>query len=205
MESIPIPTPTPDPAPVYGRTERDKEFNVRNGAGIQYPIMDSLESDSKVEVLERYGEWYRIRTESLTGFIPQDGLILENCTGIATDSLNVQSGAGEQYPIIGSLESDIRVEVLEMSGEWYRIRTESLTGFVRQDGLVLEQPLNRTGIVTAGILNVRSGAGESFDVTGNLPQNSEVEILETMEDWYRIRSEDLEGYVHRDDVEEVTE
>ncbi len=205
MESLPIPTPTPDPAPVYGRIKGDKEYNVRSGAGIQYPIMDSLDSDAKVEVLKRSGEWYQIRMDSLAGFIPQDGLILENCTGIATDSLNVQGGAGTQYPIIASLDSDTRVEVLEISGEWYRIQMESLTGFVRQDGLVLEQPLNRTGIVTAGILNVRDGAGENFDVTGNLPQNSEVEILEAREDWYRIRSEDLEGYVHRDDVEEVTE
>ena len=166
--------------------------------------MGSLNSDAKVEVLKRSGEWYQIRTESLTGFVRQDSLVLENCTGISTDNRNVQGGAGDQYPIIGSLAADTRAEVLGMSGEWYRIRTDSLTGFVRQDGLVLEQPLNRTGIVTAEILDVRSGAGENFDVAGNLPQNSEVEILETRENWYRIRYEDLEGYVHCDDVQ-VTE
>ena len=51
--------------------------------------------------------------------------------GIDPDSvLNVRSGPGTQYGIVGKLKNGDTVTILETSGSWYKISAGSLTGYV---------------------------------------------------------------------------
>lgn len=53
-----------------------------------------------------------------------------------------------------------------------------------------------TGTVNAGPLNVREGAGSSYDILGTLPTGTAVTILDTSNSgWYKITSASLSGYV----------
>ena len=53
-------------------------------------------------------------------------------------------------------------------------------------------------VVTADSLNVRTGPGTDYDVLGTLSQGEEVVVLALEGDWYRIRYQSSEAYVHAD-------
>ena len=51
-------------------------------------------------------------------------------------------------------------------------------------------------VVTADVLNVRTGPGESYDVQGTLTQGDEVQVLAWEGDWCRIQYKGTEAYVY---------
>ncbi len=70
------------------------------------------------------------------------------------------------------------------------------------------QPTNRRGVITAGSLNIRAGAGASYAILATMPRGTEftflsLNLLNT--DWYYIQLDGgTKGYVHRDYVEMLT-
>lgn len=68
--------------------------------------------------------------------------------------------------------------------------------------IVLKSPsyaANTTGVVTATSLNVRAGAGTSYDVLATISQGTTVTILESANGWYKITctadNKTISGYV----------
>ncbi len=133
----------------------------------------------------------------------------------ASSSLNVRNGAGTNYSIIGSLKTNDTVEILEMLNGWYKIKYNNSIGYVSSQYISItatETPDNNTsnnsnnnsstttqtiiGKVTASSsLNVRSGAGTNYSIIGSLKTNDTVEILETLNGWYKIKFNNTTGYV----------
>jgi len=140
-------------------------------------------------------------------------------------SLNVRSGPGTNYKRIGSLKKGARVEILDRSGAWYKIKTGSLQGYVHGDYIVLENkgqtpppsPGNnsgsgktdpapppsddkRYGVVTASALNVRSGPSTKNHKVGMVVKGTRLTILGTQGSWYKISYNGKTAYVHSDYV-----
>ncbi len=149
---------------------------------------------------------------------------VETKTGTVTanSSLNVRSGAGTNYSVIGSLPSKATVEILETLNGWYKIKYNNTIGYVSSQYISItatSTPDNdssnnnssdsnnsdsnnnsatqvQTGKVTANSsLNVRSGAGTNHSIIGSLPSKATIEILETLNGWYKIKYNNITGYV----------
>ncbi|WP_288219169.1 SH3 domain-containing protein, partial [uncultured Clostridium sp.] len=110
------------------------------------------------------------------------------------NALNVRSGAGTSYSVIGSLKNGATVEIVETSGSWYKIKYGSGYGYVSKDYVTVSSSNNNsssnnttttpststTGTIKVNdTLNVRSGAGTSYSVIGSLKNGATVEIVET--------------------------
>ncbi len=52
-----------------------------------------------------------------------------------------------------------------------------------------------SGIITGSVVNVRSGPGSSYTIDGNLLQDTEVKIIDSQNDWYKISKGSLTGWV----------
>ena len=131
----------------------------------------------------------------------------------ASSSLNIRSGAGTSYSIIGSLKTNDTVEILETLNGWYKIKYNNTVGYVssqyvsvtttptpnngtNDDTITDSTTQTKTGTVTASSsLNVRSGAGTGYAIIGSLPSKATVEILETLNGWYKIKYNNTIGYV----------
>ncbi|MBZ4666337.1 SH3 domain-containing protein [Mahella sp.] len=154
---VPAPTPSPAPAPTptaqTGTVKVSSTLNVRSGAGTQYKVVGSLKNGTKVEVLGKSGSWYQIKYGSITGYVSGQYLVVSSTsptppptpsrgstqTGTVkvSTTLNVRSGAGTQYKVVGSLKNGTKVEVLGKSGSWYQIKYGSITGYVSGQYLVV--------------------------------------------------------------------
>ncbi|MGL5313194.1 MAG: SH3 domain-containing protein, partial [Peptostreptococcaceae bacterium] len=171
--------------------------------------------------------WHKIKYNSGYGYVSADYIDIDQTTippitpddkpneevistGVVTaSSLNVRSGAGSSYSKIGSLSNGAKVEIVETSNGWHKIKYNSGDGYVSADYIDIDQttipPITpddkpneeviSTGVVTASSLNVRSGYGTSYSKIGSLSKGAKVEIVESKSGWYKIKYNNGYGYV----------
>jgi len=216
-------------------------LNVRSGAGTNYSVIGSLSNGSKVEIVEISGSWYKIKYGSGYGYVSKDYVTVSSSSNSGNSnnnnsnsgnntattqsgtikvngSLNVRSGAGTNYSVIGSLSNRSKVEIVETIGSWHKIKYGSGYGYVSKDYVTVSSSSNsgssnnsnggNNTVTTAqsgtikvnGSLNVRSGAGTSHSIIGSLSNRSKVEIVETSGNWHKIKYGSGYGYVSKDYV-----
>jgi N-acetylmuramoyl-L-alanine amidase/uncharacterized protein YraI len=114
--------------------------------------------------------------------------------------LNVRSGAGTNYTVVGQLQNETLLKVEENNGQgWLRI-SKPIAGWV-SESLTRSETSTRSSLYTGVVndpeppLNVRSDAGTNFSIVGKLNNGTSVEVVEdNQEGWVRISSP-LEGWV----------
>ena len=227
-----------------GTIKVNDTLNVRSGAGTSYSVIGSLKNGATVEIVETSGSWYKIKYGSGYGYVSKDYVTVSSSSNNSSsnsgssnsgssnnttttpststtgtikvnDTLNVRSGAGTSYSVIGSLKNGATVEIVETSGSWYKIKYGSGYGYVSKDYVTVSSSNNNsssnnttttpststTGTIKVNdTLNVRSGAGTSYSVIGSLKNGATIEIVETVNSWYKIKFNNGYGYVSKDYV-----
>jgi len=118
--------------------------------------------------------------------------------GVVTASaLNVRSGPSTSYSVITKLYKGDKVEILERSNGWSKIKTSSgKTGWSSEEYLSTSGTSDNTGssttgkkvTVTASALNVRSGPSTSYSITTKVYKGEIVEVLESSNGWSKIKT-----------------
>ncbi len=131
---------------------------------------------------------------------------------VTSDSLNVRTGDGTNYPTIGTLKKNEEINVTGVTPKkWYQFTYKGKTGFVSGAYLKAKPasepapPTNQikvskasgTFIVTADSLNVRSGDSTKYNSLGSLKKNEQVTVTgKTSNNWYQIKFKGKTGYVN---------
>jgi len=123
---------------------------------------------------------------------------------VSCSALNVRSGPGTSYSVVGGLLKGDTVEIIKAfdTAQWHKIWYANRECHVFAEYVKLENETKAAGVVTASVLNVRSGAGTSFSVIGSLQKGATVNIITQSAalDWHRILFNGAEGYIHADYV-----
>ena len=122
------------------------------------------------------------------------------------DYVNLRSGAGTNYSIIGSLSSGELVTVLDDSNpDWVKVQTSSgAIGYCSKEFVKTLSSDNEAeelvGTLTGNYVNLRAGAGTGHAVIGMLYLNDEVTVLDDSDaNWAKIRTKDgQEGYCSKE-------
>ena len=127
---------------------------------------------------------------------------------VTADALNVRSGPSTSYSITTKLYKGDKVEILETSNGWHKIKASNgKIGWVSGDYIKVSsgstsQPSTSTtkATVTATSLNVRSGAGTSYSVITKLSKGTVVDVIESASNgWKKIKtSNGTTGWVSGD-------
>ncbi|MBX4266802.1 C40 family peptidase [Clostridium estertheticum] len=112
-------------------------------------------------------------------------------TGVVnTSSLRVRQKPSLLSNITGYLSKNEKITTLGKSGDFYIINQGGKTGYIGSSyvNLVKGAPVTteKHGQITATTLNVRSGAGSTYPVTGSITLGSKVTILGTLNGFYKI-------------------
>lgn len=118
-------------------------LNIRAGAGTNHKIIGTLSNSEKVEILGEESGWYKIKYGNITGYVSKNYLKVieeaintpstgqENIKTVKVNGLlNIRSGAGTNYSIVGTLKNDSKVEVIGEEGNWYKINHNGKSAFV---------------------------------------------------------------------------
>ena len=116
-------------------------------------------------------------------------------TGTVTASaLNIRSGAGTNYSVITKVYKGESVNILDSSNGWNKVElSNGKVGWASSDYININHNLqNGTNIsghgkITTSVLNVRSGAGTSYTVIAKAYEGEKVELLESLNGWYKIK------------------
>ena len=206
----------------YGKVTAST-LNVRSGAGTNYSVVTKVYKGDKVNLLESSNGWYKVKlSNGKVGWASSDyitkinnsnndssnnnsqsGTSISGYGKVTASTLNVRSGAGTSYSVVTKAYKGDKVELLESSNGWYKIKLSSgKVGWASSDYITKINNSNNDssnnnsqsgtsisgyGKVTASTLNVRSGAGTSYSVVTKAYKGDKVELLESLNGWYKIK------------------
>ena len=184
-------------------------LNVRKSASTSSSVLGSLSNGSKVTIVETVNGWYKIKYGSGYGYISSSYVSLSGVSSISSvgyvktngAALNVRRNASTSSSVLGSLSNGAQVEIVETLSGWYKIKYGSNYGYVSSSYISMTQGNTNTTTQTAYIktsgssLNVRESASTNSSILGSLSNGTQVEIVETLNGWYKIKYGSGYGYV----------
>lgn len=130
-----------------------------------------------------------------------------------TTKLNIRSGAGTNYGIVGTVGGNATVNILEQQGSWYKISYNGTVGYVSGSYIKVNSSNNNSNtdstvkygkvVNISTKLNIRKSASTSSSIVGTLGNNTQVTILEKLNGWYKISYNGTVGYVSASYIAEI--
>lgn len=97
--------------------------NMRSGPGTKYKQLWQVEKYHPVIVIEKKGNWYKIRDfEKDMAWIHKSLLSDIPCVITIRDKCNVRSKAGKDGRILFTVERGVPFKVLDKKGNWIKIK-----------------------------------------------------------------------------------
>lgn len=119
----------------------------------------------------------------------------------------VRSAPSEESEEVGKLYNNSAATVVATEGDWYKITSGSLEGYIKAQYLVVgnEELAKSVGRRVAKIMGqglyVRADASTDGEVLGQVPEGEELTVVEEGEGWTKVSIEEGEGWVSNDYVE----
>lgn len=126
-----------------------KVVNIRSAANTNSEVIGSLYKDTVVNVLEEQAGWSKVTYANVTGWVSQSYLEAAGSSaansGLVTGKVvNVRSAPNTSSEVVGSLDKDTRVNVLEEGDGWAKVSHGQLTGWVSLSYVELTASLKPT-------------------------------------------------------------
>lgn len=121
--------------------------------------------------------------------------------------VNVRSTAGEDGEVLGKLYNDSACTVLGTEGDWYKIHSGDVEGYIKAEFLevgnaeLAKSVGRRVADVKTDSLNVRSDANTDSEVLGQVPEGEELSVVEEKDGWVKVSIEEGEGWVSSEFVD----
>ena len=115
---------------------------------------------------------------------------------VTTANVNLRSGPGTRYRVLGKLSSGARLEILGQQQGWYRVATaKGNIGWVAAEYFKLGSAPAAAKAVTTGAatvaqsrVNLRKGPGTSYGSYGKMAAGTSVTVVARSGEWYQVRS-----------------
>lgn len=170
------------------------ELNIRSSASQTADRVGGYQYGDRIAILETSNGWARTDKGWVSlSYVYVDGDVGSNSAygTVTATQLNVRSGPGTNYDKVKTLNLNDRVQVLEqikvgtttwgyVSGGWVSMDYISLEGSTGTgSGTTGGTTTTGNATITGSAVNVRAGAGTSFQVVGTKSAGDVVTILET--------------------------
>lgn len=133
------------------------------------------------------------------------------CVAKVEDFVYVRSKPNTDAKVRGKLYRKNVAKVLKVKGDWYKIQSGNLKGYVSADyvvvgnGEALKSAGTRYAKVTTETLRVRKKASTKSEVLGLVPQDEDIIVKDEKDGWVKVSVEEGKGWVSTDYVELHTE
>lgn len=121
--------------------------------------------------------------------------------------INVRSEPNEEAEVLGKLHNNAACTVLGTEGEWYKIHSGNVEGYIKAEYAVLgdenlaKSVSTRVANVNTETLNIRSDASTEAALVGQADEGDMLNVLEEAEGWVKVETADGHGWVAGDYVE----
>lgn len=191
---------------------KDGAVNLRARAGVTQPIIGWALNGDDVEVVQKGNTWHKVRLlkNGRTGWIygryltftstspsalpsssaPVSGSVAQVMTKYPSSKVNLRWGAGTGYGVAARFGRGTRLEILDQSGDWYKVSSGGTTGWMNKAYVSLGLNARTTARV-----NLRRGAGTDYSIIRTLPYGQEVTVLWVGASWSKVQVGNTTGYI----------
>lgn len=131
-----------------------------------------------------------------------------NSIGIANveNHLNIRETPDESGKLVGKMSNNAACEVLEIDGDWVKIKSGKVEGFCHNDYLLTgqlariraEETVSEMATSTSGGLRVREAPGTDSEILTTMGEGESLEVVEQLDGWIKVLLDDEEGYISAD-------
>lgn len=205
-------------------------LNVRASGNTSGSVVGTLKNGDSVKIIEQQGSWYKISYGSGYGYVYSQYIkdaannilpeqnntpsVVSQKYGIInlksqSSYLNIRSSASLNSSVIGTLQHGSKVAIVESTGEWLKISSGSITGYVYKDYVKEDNSGNESNPVQnlnyatvslkdiASFLNLRTSPWYG-KIISTLSNGTKLQLLGTDGLWYKVQYNNSIGYVHSD-------
>lgn len=112
--------------------------------------------------------------------------------------VNIRAAANKKGKILGKLYNNNAATILEKSGDWYKIKSGTVTGYIKADYLITgvkaeklaKQLGTRTAVVNTTTLKIREEASQDSSVLTLVPGDKVLPVEKELDGWIKV---DLDG------------
>lgn len=127
--------------------------------------------------------------------------------------VNVRDIPSEQGEVVGKLYNHSAGTWLSKEGDWYKIKSGSVIGWVKGQYVVTGQAAvklaaevgERVAVVTTTTLKIREDASTEASVLGLVPMEDRLTVLDEKDGWVKVSIEEGDGWVSKEFVSVSTE
>ena len=127
---------------------------------------------------------------------------------ISSGNLNIRQEASTDSEVVGILTNHNACELLEYAGEWYKVTSGKVTGYVNKQYLVTgdeaesiaEQEIKTVATVNTETLNVRAEKSTEAAVLSQVGNSEAFTVNSVADGWVEISVDDSVGYISQDYV-----
>lgn len=204
-----------DAAPVAGVTEYagtiiDNELNTASPvAGVSLAVSTCLEQNVAEQARNAKKQESNKKTEKEKSKKESDKYS-DMAVANVDDYVNIRKSPDEDSKLLGKLYKKGVADVIKKKGNWYKIKSGSVTGYVKGDYLTVgdEDKIKSAGVPIATVstttLKVRSKASGKSDVVTLVPGGEALKVtsMKNQKDgWVKVAVDGGSGYVSSDYIE----
>ena len=127
--------------------------------------------------------------------------------------VNVRDIPSEEGEVVGKLYNNSAGEWIDKDGDWYKIRSGNVTGYVKSEFVVSGDAAvelarkvgERVAVVQTTTLKVREEASLDAPVLGLVPMQDRLTVTEETTGWVKVSIEEGDGWVSKEYVSVSTE
>lgn len=169
-------------------------LNVRSGPSVSNGLLFTISRGTQVKVLETTANgWHKIQVMNKIGYV--SGTYLEVKTVSVTPTPTVSPSAPSS-PTSAATTAPV-TQAPSSAPASTTAPSPSSTSAATSSATV--PPVNQTGKIklenSSSRLNVRSGPGTTYAISGKLNNGASVTVLSQKGEWYQIQSGSVKGYV----------
>lgn len=127
---------------------------------------------------------------------------------ISSGNLNIRQEASTDSEVVGILTNHNACELLEDAGDWYKVTSGKVTGYVSKQYLVTgdeaeaiaQQEIKTVATVNTETLNVRAEKSTDAKVISQVGNSEAFTVNSVADGWVEISVDDAVGYISQDYV-----
>ncbi len=195
-------------------------LNVRSQASTASSVVTCLPRGTVVLVTGSSTGWYQVWYQGSSGYVSADYVTYSTSadasfgTGTVNGTgVNVRSGPGTGYSVVGTVTNGNTLPVVGVSGSWYKVTYNGSSAYISGSYLSLSGgsgsstsspspapaggTASGTGTINGNYVRMRSGPGTGYSILGTYNKGSVMTVTGTSGDWYAVTSGSLKGYVYK--------
>ncbi len=112
--------------------------------------------------------------------------------------LNIREAPGEDKKLVGKLPKNGGCEILETAGDWYKIKSGKVTGYVKAEYLLTgeaaaaraQEAKSVVATTNAMTVYIRTEPNTECTIWTAMPEGEDIQVVEDMGEWIKV---DLDG------------